>query len=121
MNDNRRKKLTLFLGKCWHEINPNKRGEWCQHCKKYFWDERLTGSSHTFTTAQDMVDLAKRLVETKKWDTFMDQHISSKLYDDGNPWSIPRLFAWLLTDPARTCDLVGEFLEGEDEQRPGTR
>ncbi len=102
MNDDRRKKLTEFLG---HKDITNYDNDNYHKClcgKEYHmtsagsiaFTEHI-GDNRTFATEKDMVDLAKRLVEKRRM-------------NDVDYWF------YLTTEPARFCDLVGEFLEGEN-------
>ncbi len=85
MNDDRRKRLNNFLGR------------------------------RCYSTPDDMVDLAKKLVETGKWrkaETFLYNYWKERSREDED---LTDFIAWLICDPARTCDLVGEFLEVEEK------
>ncbi len=121
MNDDRRKRLTEFLGEKWE---PFEVKEWPHYSEEYGleWSafpvegvepsiRHVQQKHRDFTTAQDMVDLAKRLVETGKVHDFQIWLWYSERVDDLKQWEVA---FWLLTDPARFNDLVGEFLEGED-------
>lgn len=115
MNDDRRKMLTEFLCEYWHEIYwHDLRGSACNKC-----DAPLNGIfdlQRTFSTAQDMVDLAKRLVEVWRWNGFYGYTYEKNTsgcwgwdMDEIEHWA--EFDAWIITDPARFCELVAEFLE----------
>jgi len=125
MNDTRRRMLTEYLGECWHEITD--KGPYqstCSKCGMTFgaihtsdWDP--AGFNRTFTTAQDMVDLVKRIERVgdlgnftsfsyPKWGEYCAAHGYPKNKYGGH-------IAWLITDPARTCELIAEWMEGEHE------
>ncbi len=111
MTDDKRKLLTEWLGKCWHKWETKEeaairsdsgtRDEWpeCKSCqaRRYHIDE-----NRTFTTAKDMVDLVNELMEKEMWDDFYS-HASIE-YLLGT-----RFTNWLMRDPPRFCELVGEF------------
>ena len=100
LTDEKRKELTLFLGECWHEVDYE-GDSFCCHCGEHYHHVQ----NRTFTTPDDMVALAKRMVEKGVWRKFF-LFVSAK--EAPNYWI--DLIAWLLTDPARFCWLVSEFL-----------
>ena len=121
MNDTRRRMLTEYLGECWHEITD--KGPYqstCSKCGITFvaihtsdWDP--AGFNRTFTTAQDMVDLVKKLEEKHDW------HASLTSIYYGDKWEFSTIYlndlsgftVWLITEPARTCELIAEWMEAE--------
>ena len=117
--DEKRKELTLFLGECWHEVDYE-GDSFCCHCGEHYHHVQ----NRTFTTPDDMVDLAKRMVEQGVWNRFFD-YADKRYYkiEFNRPVVHPAssaFAAWLLTDPARFCWLVSEFLtktEYSDAQR----
>ena len=113
LSDESKKRLTEFLGKCWHEF----RGDFgpyntaCVKCQLVFgavhtsdWD--LTKFHRTFTTGNDMLDLKEKLVEKGKWEEFVE-FANSKCLED---ISTPGFYGWLFTMP-RFAELVDEFLK----------
>lgn len=70
MTDEGKKKLTEFIGECWHE-KGEKIGEGgvydCKKCKRAF--HRQSGF-RTFTTWQDTGDLKDKLAEKGEWGRF---------------------------------------------------
>ncbi len=124
MNDDRRKRMTEFLGECWHEDQSSIYHPQCCSCGVEFGrdyhsvlDDHIADSNHTFTTAQDMVDLAKRLAWEARWSFFCNFSLDVYCRDNYRPDTQEDQFDfiyWLMVeDPARTCNLIGEFLEGE--------
>ncbi|MDD5170907.1 MAG: hypothetical protein PHN75_18975 [Syntrophales bacterium] len=131
MNDSRRKMLTEYLGECWHEISSypiiHNNGIKCVICKKYAKHDPSTRYGivrRTFTTAQDMVDLAKKMGEKGNFNDFIVWLGLQYRYESDSKsgvWTIAgnaSFIAWLITDPARTCELIAEWMEwmeGEHE------
>ena len=121
MNESQRRMLTEYLGECWHEITD--KGPYqstCSKCGITFgaihtsdWDP--AGFNRTFTTAQDMVDLVKKLEEKHDW------HASLTSIYYGDKWEFSTIYlndlsgftVWLITEPARTCELIAEWMEAE--------
>ena len=115
LTNKKRKELTIFLGECWHEQYSDGDLWRCRcgfdYCPRGLQDNGL------FTTPDDMAALAKRMVEKGVWEEFIDKAIG-KFYHSPY-WSgkgfteTQAIIAYLLTDPARFCWLVSEFLEKE--------
>lgn len=116
MTDADRKRLTEYLGEYWHEpVGIDTIGMICScglrsynaaHEKKY---------NRTFTTSQDMVDLVKKMVEREEFEEFCVWICLEKM--DECVASNASLAAWLLTNPARTCRLIAEWLEQKGYKR----
>ncbi len=115
MNDDRRKKLTEFLG---HKDITNYDNDNYHKClcgKEYHmtsagsiaFTEHI-GDNRTFATEKDMVDLAKGLVIKNLAYDFQKSPVYLKEITGVEPWEI---MFWFITGPARFCELVGEFLE----------
>ena len=105
MNDDARKELTIFLGEKWHDFKI-RLGETLCSCGHAGWwpEEEKDHRNRTFTTAQDMVDLARKMVEKGVWEGFM--RYSDNMFIASMPrdtWE--ELFAWLITNPERFCQL----------------
>ena len=123
LTDEKRKELTLFLGECWHEypgsgyrirddyyerrkiVMHPKRYANCIHCGT---SARFANNHRTFTTPDDMVALAKRMVEKGVWHRF--ELFCRDVYEMEKPIPRENFCAWLLTDPKRFAWLVSEFL-----------
>lgn len=101
MNDTRRRMLTEYLGECYHE--PVEKGPflYCIKCAE------ADCTNRTFTTAQDMLDLVKKMVERGDWRKFL------RFTWESWPGFEGEFTAWLITDPARTCELIAEWREAE--------
>lgn len=107
MNDDRRKMLSEFLEERWREPYFS-----CT-CHDGSCPSKMVDENRTFTTAQDMVDLAKKLAEVWKWDKF-EPWAFEYFEEKANGFGFSNYIAWLMVEnPARTCELVGEFLEAE--------
>ena len=121
MNDTRRRMLTEYLGECWHEISSypiiHNNGIKCVICKKYAKHDPSTRYGivrRTFTTSQDMVDLVRKMAKTAdwsdfcEWSAFEENYGAQSMANEFDEWA-----AWLITDPARTCELIAEWKEAE--------
>jgi hypothetical protein len=127
MNDTRRKMLTEYLGECWHEITD--KGPYQSTCSKcgitfgaiHSSDWNPTGFNRTFTTAHDMVDLVKKMEELDGWYYFVEEYaLPLFIKDDSLEFNssgsqLSWFTFWLITDPARTCELIAEWMEAEHE------
>ena len=117
MNDTRRKMLTEYLGECWHDIKEETYS--CRKCgmslSEIYSQPFTISDNRTFTTAQDMVDLVKKLEEKHDW------HASLTSIYYGDKWEFSTIYlndlsgftVWLITEPARTCELIAEWMEAE--------
>lgn len=102
MNDTRRRMLTEYLSECQSCLRT-----WASSGLAFRLDNQC--SCRNFDTAQDMVDLVRKIVERGDWEGFVN-YFSSKnmnVYLAGFSSSA----AWLITDPARTCELIAEWME----------
>jgi hypothetical protein len=124
LTDEQKKRLTLFLGECWHEITnavPKQRlgHGYCPKCDTCFAGQGMHMAFYnpnaffrTFTTPQDAHDLAKKLVEVGKWFAF-DCYAVEKWLHVRDP-NKNQFTAWLFAEPespARFCYLVNAYLE----------
>lgn len=118
MNDNDRKRLTEWLGECWHEEDANAtaqqirdqhdRAIWaiCANCGEPF----LKQQGHTFATPSDMMACKDRLVELgiiEHFDAFI--YIKWHEWFEGDEGQFIYFWEWLM-EPARFCQLVADFL-----------
>ena len=121
MNDTRRKMHTEYLGECWHEIKEETYS--CRKCgmsrAEIYTQPFAISDNRTFTTAQDMVDLGKRMMVNGDWnpfycDTFNDWYARNRESVKNTEDADAKFVAWLLfTDPARTCKLIAEWMEDQ--------
>ena len=95
MTDEDKKLLTEYLGERWRDKTVEDVFEW--------------QDNRTFTTSQDMVDLVKKMVERGDWRKFL------RFTWESWPGFEGEFTAWLITDPARTCELIAEQLEASHE------
>ncbi len=123
MNEDRSKRLSEFLG---HKDVTNYSDDDYHKCScgKEFHMTKIGSEAFdvhlnpSFTTSDDVVKLVKRLMATGKWINFFDflkaQYEMSVVVDRTSLRKYYEGFtSWLITDFANTCDLVGQFLEGE--------
>ena len=117
--DASKKRLTEFLGECWHEIVTNDEGISynikCRKCKKLF--SEFSEINRTFSPDdwQSLGDLKNKLVEKGMWDKFSfrcegiwerDNHYVD--FDD-------IAFTLWLINPAIFIPLVDEFLKEKEK------
>ena len=114
-----RKRLTEFLGEKKPHHWDSVRDEVCVLC-----GIRQTAKTHAehchisrpFTTPADAHALVLKLEEKGMWEGFVI-HMFYK-YFKGNILSLndqlTRFIYWLISDPARFCKMVGEYLKEKD-------
>ena len=108
MTDDDRKMLTEYLGECWHKhIVDSDSPIDCSCGSPGIHDNR------TFTTWGDLGALVCKMVERGDWGIFAN-HVAKEewnAYEYSNPeWLRCDFTSWLITDPARTCNLIAEWL-----------
>lgn len=121
MTDEWRKKLTEFLGECWHEEEPH---WWCDYCQSEKSPVQVTYTEHctlcgeevvwreyknrTFTIDTDMLAVFRKIEGNGLWDFYM--LFVDKVYRESK--SYVGLTAWLFLDnPERACCLAAMWLE----------
>ena len=109
LSEESRKRMTEFLGECWHERlhDPKYMYDFCGKCGRP-WHEG-TIKFRTFTTWQDLGDLKEKLVEKGLWDDFENFALSKK---NEKFVSMVSLSNYLI-NPAIFIPLVNEFLKEE--------
>jgi len=120
MTDEWRKKLTEFLGECWHEWELIGSGNHkCKYCG-YISFRDFFPSNRTFTTDKDMLAVFRKIRDKGKWAIFYsrtmqiwyseeEQDLESNLEDYGYEACFSR---WLFLDnPEQACCLAAMFLE----------
>ena len=104
ITDERRKRLTEYLGLCWHEGRmPINCGYRCVKCGDTY------VANHTFDTDADMMDLFRKLTDKDVFNSFYSWVMWKHTY-----WSIKNyeeMIKFLFYDPERFCFLVAEWLE----------
>ena len=120
MTEDDKKKLTKWMGECWHEEDieytkkairdPRHRSVFaiCSKCKKTYGRSKR---DRTFTTDADMMAVFRKLAEKCEWEKFYQWAMPKyaeieKIYTGVMQ---QRFVAWLLHDPERFCSLVAEF------------
>lgn len=102
MNESRRKLLTQYVGECWHEGRFR-----CKHCDAADWGS-VRNQNRTFTVWPDFGRVAEVLQKKRDWEDFY--YYCTQVCDRMlRPYEFT---AWLI-NPARFCDLVGQWLEGK--------
>lgn len=118
INEEDCKRLTEFLGECWHEWTEgsyskgkNGYGCLCNKCEIVMYsmhqDSNMT-ENRSFTTPGDQHAVFTKLVEVGKWGSFQTYSASV--------WShTPETFynVWLFENPERFCKLVADYLKEE--------
>jgi len=117
LSDESRKRLTEYLGECfhkklpWQEVHPGQPSIVCS-CGERFalntrFDRHVFELNRTFTTGNDMLNLKEKLVEKGEWDEFEDFALRTKNTPVVSMISLPQ---WLFTMP-RFAELVDEFMK----------
>jgi len=126
LTDEDRKRLTLYLGECWHEVVWGKIIPWhdCQKktlltcsCGNEWCNLAHFEQNRTFATYEDLGKLKDKLVENGEWVHFRNYaHVIWKGDDalecpdnaDADSW----FTAWLFRP--ESCGLVAEYLEQKE-------
>ena len=105
MTDEQRKRLTLYLGECYHEtelVHPIEYGTLtCVKC-----GENGPNKNRTFTTIQDFYDLKCKMVEMGEWEEFHDY--AWTVWTNTGEEKVSNLNKWLI-HPDR-CETVAAWL-----------
>ena len=115
LSENDRKRLTEYLGECWHELKHLGWKDWVCSCGA----KKCERSSfhRTFTTWQDFGDLKNKLVEKGEWKEFIIYSIDI--------WSRENHFVdfdpeehtdWLI-NAKRFCGLVNGWLKSKEDKK----
>jgi hypothetical protein len=121
LSDEQKKRLTLFLGECWHELKrpkdePTVYSGKCIHCglNQYVVRGGYPDRDRSFTTPQDAHALAKKLVEVGR---FGDFYIwAMELWGEERGGYVYEYTAWLFAEPEspkRFSWLVCKYLENK--------
>jgi hypothetical protein len=124
MNNDMRKRLTEYLGECWHthkgvtmSRNHGPSLQKCSKCSDEVTPYDFGDPNRTFTDARDMDALRRRLVEKGEWQNFF--HYTQSDYRRGLNLTWHQFneseFTNLLMQADKFCSLVGEWLEGKEE------
>jgi len=115
LTEDDKKRLTEFLGECWHENKWDKNpthlvcacGYLCQGT--HVQEEHCRNNNRTFATGNDMVALKEKLIEAERWWEFEQQFCLIK-WDWVEQEKYQSFLDWIFT-PTRFCWLVSEYLE----------
>jgi len=109
LTDEDRKRLTLYLGLCYHERPCNVPASdivyRCVKCKTAVYPI----SEHTFATYEDLGKLKDKLVENGEWDEFYNY---CRYEISPVPGSDAKSAAWLFRP--ESCALVAEYLKQKE-------
>jgi hypothetical protein len=117
LSNESRKRLTMYLGECYHEEDvaktmelirdPRHRSIWfiCNNCEHTC---LRSGSGHSFTTYNDLGALKDRLCEKGEWDDFVNYSFR-KWADNVQTMTRPGEYEEWLFRP-ESCRLVDEYL-----------
>jgi|GEM_PF-1931749 len=114
MTDESRKRLTLFIGECWHEFPHGAEitlDPWYIYCLHCGCQKSNTKPNRTFTTNDDAHALVLKLEEKGMWRGFWDYAMYTWGENDMTPIAYCLFTYWLISNPARFCEMVNEFLE----------
>jgi hypothetical protein len=110
MNDESRKRLTLYLGECWHERYKNwKKMFSCKKCGESCVEGR------SFDSWTDLGALVERIM---KRNDYFDFHKYVYPIFEKETYGKGRLIGfefWLIENPTRFCELVDRWLEGKEK------
>jgi hypothetical protein len=119
MNEEQKKRVTKWLGECWHEHDFEQtriKSLWyCKHCGKdlYLGSGRFI-PLRTFTEPADFFACFDRLVELGEWEEFdnytMDVWSASETKDDYMVFALSRTD----TGHFRLCVMVSEWLKEKE-------
>jgi hypothetical protein len=116
MNKESKRRLTNFLGECWHEWEPAEHVTFkCKLCGKWIYEKHAWESSNrrTFTTPDDYFAVFDKLVEKGEWNDFYHNNFLSWIDGLSPPFNEALYVQYLLsttdTGEYRLCWLVGEW------------
>ena len=110
-----RKRLTEFLGECWHELENSKYETRiiCTKCGRNI-DGRDYKYMKSFTIPDDQHAVFSKLVEVGKWRLFIDVYVFPKYARKESIHSYNGYFIqWLFINPERFCKLASDYLMEE--------
>jgi hypothetical protein len=116
LTEERKKRLTEFLGECWHTYNGSSWVCLQEGCNAHTPEDK----NRTFDTLQDAHDIFKKLEEVGKWSDFIIFNLKREspegvnILVNGVAGMVSEFTKWLFLDNhQRSCWLVAEFLEEE--------
>jgi len=113
LSDEQKKKLTEYLGECWHKWEPASNGNYkCVHCS-YVTFRDFYPSQRTFTTDADFLALCRKAVEKDEWAEFWEFAERKELCSGIVTYN--EFAVWLFLDnPERACCLAAMWLEEQE-------
>ncbi len=116
-----RKRLTEFLGECWHEEEVENDAQ-CKHCEYNvsgveYGSDYISDYNRTFATPDDFFALKEKLVEKGWWMKF--RLFTYELWINSLPisssvYGLEIFEEWLINAP-RFCWLVNEWLKEKEK------
>ena len=108
------KRLTEFLGECWHEyvVIENTDMVICRNCRETKHIANRTNYTRTFTTPSDQHAVFSKLVEVGKWEGFLTEADYGYRLETNQRFGFG-FYAWLWISPERFCKLASLYLEEE--------
>jgi hypothetical protein len=122
MTDDQRRRLTEYLGECWHEpCGPYTPGIMCS-CGKRSYNAKHAENNRTFTNWPDLGAVKEKLVEKGDWFRRFKSYAASKWLDDEDEMEryeisdVAAFMVWLFrpideNGKPHFCRLVAEWLE----------
>ncbi len=119
MIDESRKRLTRYLGECWHHITVNDDGYSMCECDELPCVIEKDHQNRTFTTWPDLGALKERIEVNEEWDDFLQSakgefEIGTRLKRDNIKIYYSR-FTQHLLNPTRFCELVDKWRKGKEK------
>lgn len=118
MNDDMRKRLTLYLGEPWHSITGRAEAHtWCS-CGSQHSTLAPFPKNRTYTTWDDLGTLKDKMMEKGDWKSFFNWMVSKHplLVPITNANELQDYTNWLIT-PKCFCELMGEWLEQREVKK----
>lgn len=117
LTEDDKKRLTGFLGKCWHEpLWHGQKGIICALCGKSL--NGMSNNYRTFSTPDDRQALCERLVVKGKWEKFIifcEKNYCREIGADSITNNLANFIYWVLVEqPERFCWLVSEWMKGKE-------
>jgi hypothetical protein len=121
MNEARARLVTEYIEECWHTMKVdlyNHPNCYCTKCGT----SGYGNDCRTFANWNDFGRIVEVLQEKEDWEKFLTyaHYIAPQEVDFGYPVlcgsDMAGFSSWLFTNPARFCNLVGEWLESLEKK-----